>query len=92
MNKMEQIEDLRRSWVDCYDRAAALEKENDSLKSVLDLIKKSTRKSNNPAYKRIYQKLIEEIARQLPKQDEELKWAREVEADMLAEWSKVLQS
>ena len=92
MNKMEQLKALKESWVDCYDRAAALEKENDRLKSVLALIKKSTRESKNPAYRRIYQKLIEEIARQLPKQDEELRLAKEVEADILAEWSKVLGS
>lgn len=89
---MEQLKALRESWVDCYDRATALEKENDRLKSVLTLIEKSIRESNNPAYKRIYQKLIQEIASHLPKKDEELKWARTVEADTLAEWSKVLGS
>lgn len=89
---MEQLKALRECWVDYYDRAAALEKENDRLKSVLTLIEKSIKESNNPAYKRIYQKLIQEIASHLPKKDEELKWARTVEADTLAEWAKALES
>lgn len=48
------------------------------LKSILDLIEKSTRENNNPAYKNTYQKLIEEVSKHLPSKDGEFKSAIEV--------------